>query len=224
MKILAIDTSSKNCSVAILEDNQIIEELNLADGKTHSENLMPLIDETLHKSDLELKEIDLFACSVGPGSFTGIRIGVATIKAIAEVLNKEIASVTSLESLAQNVESSENQTVVSLIDARNNQVYAGIFDEKYNKKEEYLADDISIVIEKIKKYNNIVCVGDGALLHKELLLKNLSGVKFISNNIQTAGNTGKIGYKKYLENDLYNADTILPIYLRKSQAERMKNK
>lgn len=224
MKILAIDTSSKICSVAILEDNEKIEELNINDGKTHSENLMPLIDEILKKSNIKLKDIELFACSVGPGSFTGIRIGVATIKAIAEVSKKKIASVTSLETLAQNINSNDKKTIVSLIDARNNQVYAGIFDENYNLKEDYIADDINFVIEKMKKYEDIICVGDGAVLHKELLKSQISNIEFIEDNNQTAVNVGKIGYKKYLENNLCNSDTIVPIYLRKSQAERMKNK
>lgn len=220
MKILAIDTSSKVCSVAILENDKVIDELNLNDGKTHSENLMCLIDEILNKNNLNVKQIEMLACSVGPGSFTGIRIGVATIKPIAEVLNIKIASVTSLETLARNIES--NKTIVSLIDARNNQVYAGIFDDKYNQKEDYIADDINIVLEKLKKYDNVVCVGDGAILHKDLIKEKISNVEFVSNNIQAAQNVGKMGYKKYLENNLMTADEIIPIYLRKSQAERLK--
>lgn len=220
MKILAIDTSSKICSVAILENEELIDELNLDDGKTHSENLMPLIDEVLNKNNLNIKQIEMIACCVGPGSFTGIRIGVATVKPIAEVLNIKLASVTSLETLARNVENEE--TIVSLIDARNNQVYAGIFDKKYNKKEEYLADDINTVIETLRKYNNIICVGNGAELHYDLLNQKLSDVRFVKNNVQSAQNVGKIGYKKILENNLMSADEIVPIYLRKSQAERLK--
>lgn len=220
MKILAIDTSSSVCSVALLEDDKLIDKNELNDGKTHSENLMPLLDELLKRNKMNIEEINLIAVCSGPGSFTGIRIGVASIKPIAEILNVKVASVTSLETLAKNVENSE--TIVSMIDARNNQVYCGIFDKDYNKKEDYLADDINIVIENLKKYNNIICVGNGAILHKEILKTNLSNVEFIENNLQTAENTGKIGYKKYLENDLCNADTIIPIYLRKSQAERMK--
>lgn len=220
MKILAIDTSSKICSVAILENDEVIDELNLDDGKTHSENLMPLVDEILNKNNIDIKQIEMLACCVGPGSFTGIRIGVASIKPIAEVLDIKIASVTSLETLARNVENEEK--IVSLIDARNNQVYAGIFDKEYNKKEEYIADDINAVIEKLKKYDNLVCVGDGAILHQDLLSRNLSDVKFANTNVQSAKNVGKIGYKKMLENALMTADEIVPIYLRKSQAERLK--
>ena len=129
MRILAIDTSSPICSVAILENDNLIDEINLDDGRTHSENLMPLIDSILKRNNLDIKDIEMISCCVGPGSFTGIRIGVATIKPMAEILNIKIASVISLEVLAKNVENTE--TIVSLIDARNNQVYCGIFDKKY---------------------------------------------------------------------------------------------
>lgn len=220
MKILAVDTSSAICSVAILEDDIVIDKNELDDGKTHSENLMPLLDELLKRNSLEIKDIELIACVVGPGSFTGIRIGVATIKPIAEVLNIKVASVMSLEGLARNVENKE--TIVSLIDARNNQVYCGIFDENYNKKEDYIADDINEVIKVLEKYEKITCVGNGAILHKELLTNSLKNVEFVENNKQSAENVGKIGYKKYLEDNLQTADTIIPVYLRKSQAERLK--
>lgn len=220
MKILAIDTSSSICSVAILENDILIDKNELDNGQTHSENLMPLLDELLKRNSLDIKEIDMIACCVGPGSFTGIRIGVATIKPIAEVLNVKVASVMSLESLARNIENKE--IIVSLIDARNNQVYCGIFDKNYNKKEEYLADDINEVIKVLGKYESMVFVGNGAVLHKELLKNNLKNVEFSANNNQSAENVGKIGYKKFLENNLHTADTIVPVYLRKSQAERLK--
>ena len=222
MKILAIDTSSSICSTALLENNNLIDENNLNDGKTHSENLMPLIDELLKRNNLKIQDINLICCCPGPGSFTGIRIGVATIKAFAEVLNIKIASVTSLESLARNVESNIPCTIVSLIDARNNQVYCGIFDEKYQKEEEFLADDINVIINIIKKYENIICVGNGAVLHKNLLENSISNIRFSNNNLQSASSLGKLGFEKYNRNDLVTADTFLPIYLRKSQAERLK--
>ena len=220
MKILAIDTSSSICSVAILEDDKLIDINEIDDGKTHSENLMPLLDEVLKRNLIDIKDINMIACTVGPGSFTGIRIGVATIKPIAEVLDIKVASVMSLEALARNVENEE--TIVSLIDARNNQVYCGIFDKEYNSKEDYIADDINEVIKILEKYDNITFVGNGAILHQELLNNSLKNIKFIDNNKQTAENVGKIGYKKYLENNLCSADTIMPVYLRKSQAERLK--
>lgn len=220
MKILAVDTSSAICSVALLDDDKLIDEINLDNGRTHSENLMPLVDEIIRKNNIAVNDIEFIACCVGPGSFTGIRIGVSSIKAIAEVLNVKLAQVTSLETLAANVENEE--TIVSLIDARNNQVYCGIFDKEYNLKEEALADDINEAINHIKQYNGVVITGNGIEVHKELLEKELINVKFAEENRQLAKNVGKIGYKKLKENAVENADTIIPIYLRKSQAERLK--
>lgn len=220
MKILSIDTSSSNCATALLEDNKLIDENSLNNGKTHSENLMPLIDELLKRNSIELKEIGLISVSVGPGSFTGIRIGIASIKPIAEVYHINVAGVTSLETLARIDESDRNK--ICLIDCKNNQVYFAVFDKDYNLIEDYKADEISSIIEIMKKYKNSVAIGDGALLHEELIKENIEGIEIIKNTLQTAENTGKIGYKKYLENKLENADTIMPFYLRKSQAERLK--
>ena len=220
MKILSIDTSSSNCATALLEDDKLIDENSLNNGLTHSENLMPLIDELLKKNNIELKDIDLISVSIGPGSFTGIRIGIASIKAMAEVYNIKIASVTSLETLARLDESDKNK--ICLIDAKNNQVYFGVFDKEYNLVEEYRADDIENLIDIMKKYDNSIAIGNGAILHKELLENNIKGIEVLENCLQTAENTGKIGYKKFLNSTLENADTITPFYLRKSQAERMK--
>lgn len=220
MKILAIDTSSKICSTAILEEDKVIDEITLDDGKTHSENLMPIVEEILTRNKMELSDIDLIAVSVGPGSFTGIRIGVASVKAMAEVNNLPIASVTSLETLARIDE--VNNIKVSLIDCKNNQVYCGIFNENFEKIEDYIADSIENVIEELKKYQEFICVGDGAVLHKDLILESFPKVKFIDKNEQSAVYVGKMGYKKYLKHDTVTADTVNPIYLRKSQAERMK--
>ena len=104
MKVLAIDTSSKICSVSILEDDIILISLYNDDEKTHSVKLMPMINEAFQKTNLTLDDISLLACCIGPGSFTGVRIGIATIKAFADVKKIPTIGVTSLESLAYNVE------------------------------------------------------------------------------------------------------------------------
>lgn len=154
------------------------------------------------------------------GSFTGIRIGISSIKAIAESLNIPVIDVSSLEALAYNVKCTECKTICSLIDARNNQVYCGIFDKNYNLLEDYLADDINNIIETIQKYKNIVFVGDGAITHKDLLnIKN-----FEYDNIIHSKNIARCAYEKFKNNDMKTADSIMPLYLRKSQAERMKQK
>ncbi len=222
MKILSIDTASKICSVALLEDEVIVDEMNLDDGKTHSENLMPMVEEILSKNHVALSEIKLISCCTGPGSFTGIRIGVASAKAMAEVNQIPLASVTSLETLARMDDSKKTKAV--LIDARNNQVYCGIFDETWSLIQESMADDIAKIMEQLKTYNHLICLGDGAMLHKKLIEQEIPTAEFSAENEQRAGLGGKIAYQKYLKKDLQNADTLVPLYLRKSQAERMKEK
>ena len=218
MKILSISTSSKIASVAISENENLILELNANDIKTHSETIIPLIQELLKQASLDLSQIDLISCDIGPGSFTGIRIGIASTKAIAESLNIPIVSVSSLEVLAYNVEGGTYDTICSIIDARNDQIYAGIFDKNFTLLEDYIADDINTVINALKKYNNIVYVGDGALIHKDLL--NIKDFPY--ENVIHAKNISKCAYNKFKNNKIENADTITPLYLRKSQAERMK--
>ena len=212
MKILALDTTSKLCSVAILEDNELIDEINLDSGLTHSENLMPIVKEILERNKIELKDLGLIGVDCGPGSFTGIRIGIASVKAIAEVWNLPVAEVTSLETIARNAET--EGVIASIIDARNNQVYFGVFDKDYNKIEEYLADDISIAIEKLRKYDDITIVGDGANLHWNTISDYIENISISMCPEQYARNVGYMAYKKYLENNLKNADTVAPIYLR----------
>ena len=224
MKILGIDTSSKRCTVCILEDNNIIIELHSDDEKTHSQTLMPLIDEMFKKTDLSLKDIDMLACCVGPGSFTGVRIGISTAKAFADVYNFKTFGVSSLEGLAYNIKeeisllhtssaaktgsSSENSKdckdytnqnisliICSLIDAKNENVYYGLFDENYNKIEELSTCSIDELIDKLKRLDKpIAFVGDGALAYKEKLeqhlcksLNNFSEIN-LENNLETSSN------------------------------------
>lgn len=154
------------------------------------------------------------------GSFTGIRIGISTVKAISESLNIPVVGVSSLEAIAYNAHATANEIICSLIDARNNQVYSGIFDSNYNLIEDYLADDINNVLEVLKKYNNIIFVGDGAIAHKDLLKIN----DFPYENVIHSKNIAKCAYTKFKNNQVQTADSIMPLYLRKSQAERMKQK
>ena len=226
MKILAVDTSSSVCAVAILENNEVIKENILDNGKTHSENFMPLVEKTLNDCNLGLDDIDLIACGIGPGSFTGIRIGIASIKAIAEIKELPIVAVTSLEALAYNVESVDNTNIISMIDARNNQVYCGCFNDKYELVNEYVADDIEVLMDLISNFDNIIFVGDGIEVHKEKIMNKLDkkNISFSIFNKQSAVSVGKCAYNKFLnKKDIESADTLVPLYLRKSQAERMKN-
>ena len=112
MKTLSIDTSSNICSIAILDDNKIIYEDFISDKLTHSENLMPMVQKAFDSLPINLSDIDLYACSKGPGSFTGIRIGVATICAFRDFYNKPAIGISSLEGLAYNISSANDALVL----------------------------------------------------------------------------------------------------------------
>nr|DAL05847.1 MAG TPA: tRNA threonylcarbamoyl adenosine modification protein YeaZ [Caudoviricetes sp.] len=217
MLILGISTSSNIASVALSKDAECIKELNINNNKTHSETLLPLINELLSETNIKLQDINLIACDNGPGSFTGIRIGISTVKAIAESLNIPVIAVSSLEGLAYNIHDSE--CICSLIDARNNQVYCGLFDSNHTLIGNYMADDINTILPVINQSKDILFVGDGAVAHKGLLNIN----NFRSDNLLHAKNINLCAFNKFSKGEILSADSILPMYLRKSQAERMRN-
>ena len=230
MRILAVDTSSKNCSVAIVEvyenkNYNIIAFENSDDEKTHSQKLMPIVDKVFKEHNLTLKDMDLLACCVGPGSFTGIRIGIATMKAFADVTNIKTVSVTSLESLSYNIE--EDGIIIPIIDCKNNNVYSAIFSREnntYKQIGENIADNIDNAISLYKanaENKNITFVGDGSILYKDLLTSRLSNKLIFSNkNTQSSISLAKCAYDKYLEGLYGDSNNLSPLYLRKSQAER----
>lgn len=230
MRILAVDTSSKNCSVAIVEvyenkNYNIIAFENSDDEKTHSQKLMPIVDKVFKEHNLTLKDMDLLACCVGPGSFTGIRIGIATMKAFADVTNIKTVSVTSLESLSYNIE--EDGIIIPIIDCKNNNVYSAIFSREnntYKQIGENIADNIDNAISLYKanaENKNITFVGDGSILYKDLLTSKLSNKLIFSNkNTQSSISLAKCAYDKYLEGLYGDSNNLSPLYLRKSQAER----
>ena len=126
MKVLCIDTSSALCGIAILEDNNLIKKIELNNGLTHSETLMPLIQKCLEECNLTLNDINLLVCDIGPGSFTGIRIGIATIKAFSDSLGIPCIGVSSLEVLAYNIK--ENGIICSTINCKNDNCYFALYE------------------------------------------------------------------------------------------------
>lgn len=219
MKILSIDTASDLCTVAVLEDENCIKEIIVNDARNHSEKIIPVIEQALQETNLSLKDINLFVCDKGPGSFTGIRIGVGTVLAFQDSLNIPCVGISSLEALAYNVK--QNGLVCSLIDAKNNNVYLGLFKFENNEYTqlgnlEFKTMDEAITILKI--YNSpITFVGDGAVTHKDLLKTNFENCLFAEKNELSSYSLGIAGFETYKKGI---QTSLMPLYLRKSQAER----
>ena len=210
MKILSIDTASNLCTVAVLENKKCIKEIIVNDARNHSEKIMPVIEQALSESKLTLQDINLIVCDKGPGSFTGIRIGVGTVLAFQDSLNIPCIGISSLEVLAYNV--STDGLICSTIDCKNDNCYFALYELKngnYKVLEPPTSESISNVLDLLNsKYENknITFVGDG-------IKKNS-----ISNYLDSF-NLGIAGFNKFISNNK-NGEEILPMYLKKPQAER----
>ncbi len=210
MKILCIDTSSNLCSVAILEDTTLIKKLELNNGLTHSETLMPLIQQLFKESKLSLKDIDLLVSDIGPGSFTGIRIGVSTCKAFSDSLNIPCIGINSLDILAHNIKT--DGIICSTIDCKNDNCYFALYkliNGNYTILEEPSAKTIQEVLDLLNsKYSNenIVFVGDGIASKSTDCYLDVE-------------NLGIAGFKKFISNNNVGEE-ILPLYLKKPQAQK----
>ena len=224
MKILGIDTSTMAANVAVLEDDKLICEYTINTKKTHSQKLMPMIENMLKLSDLDIKEIDAIAICVGPGSFTGLRIGMATAKAMAHVNNIPLIGVNSLEILGANMDLC-NRNICSILDAQRNQVYMNRYilkDYKITELEEISIKAIDELLEEISSSNeDWVLVGEAVYKYKEKI-EEISNITIPSpaNNITKASTLCFVARDKMLANDqVYNCYNINPMYIRKSQAE-----
>ncbi len=230
MKILGVESSATAASIAIFSDGKIIAQSFSNTGLTHSQTLLPMVEDTLKTANLNLSDIDYIAVSNGPGSFTGVRIGVAAVKGMAQPLNKKCVEVSTLEVISKPLENT-GCYAVSVMDARCNQVYTAQFDcnggfKRVTPDEAITIDELS---ERLKNVNNnIVLIGDGT----EVAYKKLKGIlpncsKAIpSVRYQTAANVCLIAAEK-LQNGFLGTEpqNVLPDYLRLSQAEReLKNK
>lgn len=226
MKVLAIDTSSKLCSVAILEDTSLIKKLELDNGLTHSETLMPLIQQILKECNLTLNNIDLLVSDIGPGSFTGIRIGVASCKAFSDSLNIPCVGISSLEVLAYNIKN--DGIICSTIDCKNDNCYFALYELNsgvYNILQEPCAMSINEVLSLLNTQycdKAIYFVGDG--ISNERLCAfyanndNLNNLKKETSSYLNVENLGIAGYKKYV-NQNKAGENIFPLYLKKPQAQ-----
>jgi len=226
VKVLALETSSLVASVAITDDDKLLAEYTLNNKKTHSQILMPIVEHVAQSLDLTLSDIDIFAVSTGPGSFTGIRIGIATVKSLAQALDKPIVGMSGLDGLAFNLVNSTG-IICPMMDARNAQVYTCLYrsnGEEINRIREYTAIRVTDLIPSLQDLDeSVVFCGDGVLLHKNLLAEKLGERAKFSQSIfmlQRASSIAFLALKKAKVNDVLTYNELQPYYLRKSQAEQ----
>lgn len=224
MKVLSIDSSSKVATAAILEDNILLGEYVLNNKKEHSVILLPMIENLLKDCNLSIDDIDGYVVSKGPGSFTGLRIGMATIKGMSFGSNKPYISLSSLEGLAYNLINFDG-IICSVMDALRENVYTAVYKSKNTVLEPLLnptSMELSDLLDYLKKYDDkVIFVGDGVIKHKEYILNNFANPIFPpdSFNIIKASTIAEIGINK-LKQGLSDNPNSGPVYLKKPQAER----
>lgn len=225
MKILSIDSSTQAASCAILEDDKVLGEITFNYKKQHSVILMPIIDSLLKNTGLNISSIDGFVCCKGPGSFTGLRIGMATLKGLCQGTNKPLVCVSSLDALANNLAYTEG-IICPILDALRDNVYTALFtfkDEKLERISDYMAIHIDELIAMLKEENcNVTFVGDATYKFSSKLKESLDKTRFAPShlNITNASSLGQLGLESFKDEKYDDILTCNPIYLRKSQAER----
>jgi len=238
MRVLAIDSSGLTATVAVVEDTQTVAEYTINYKKTHSQTLLPMIDEVVKMTELDLGTIDAIAVAGGPGSFTGLRIGSATAKGLGLALNKPLIHVPTVDGLAYNVYGCED-IICPIMDARRNQVYTGIytFSKKAGTKEGsnlvepvfqvikmQMAVSIEELAERLNRYRRpVVFLGDGVPVYENILAEKLTVPYSFAPaymNRQRAAVVGTLGIQYYKAGKFETAEEHRPDYLRVSQAER----
>lgn len=238
MRVLAIDSSGLTATVAVVEETQTVAEYTINYKKTHSQTLLPMIDEVVKMTELDLGTIDAIAVAGGPGSFTGLRIGSATAKGLGLALNKPLIHVPTVDGLAYNVFGCED-IICPIMDARRNQVYTGIytFSKKAGEKEGrnlvepvfqvikmQMAVSIEELAERLNRYRRpVVFLGDGVPVYENVLAEKLTVPYSFAPaymNRQRAAVVGTLGIQYYKAGKFETAEEHRPDYLRVSQAER----
>ena len=217
MRILAIESSAVTASVAILEDDTLVAEYTINHKMTHSQTLLPMIDEIFSMVQLKPDDVDVIAVSKGPGSFTGLRIGAATGKGIALALDKKMVAVPTLAAMAYNLYG-DSRYICPVMDARRKHLYSGIRDVNLASYEE-LAEEL------VGLDGQVVLVGDGVDVAGDVLKEQLGDKCILAPahiKTQRAGSVALLA-KQMADNGQYtDADGLKPDYLRPSQAEREK--
>lgn len=225
MTVLAIDTSSSVAAVAVSRDGVLLGEYTLNNGLTHSQRLLPMVNELLKSLGMSINDIDVFACSSGPGSFTGLRIGISSVKGFAFPENKPCVAVSGLEAIAFN-HLHTDYIICPLMDARAGQVYNAIYKRfrgKLKAVSQPRAVEIEKVIAELKALDEkVLFLGDGVRPNLEIIktLGTKAVIGEFNNNMQRAATIALIAEEKAKKGETVAPAELEAEYLRKSQAER----
>jgi tRNA threonylcarbamoyladenosine biosynthesis protein TsaB len=222
MKILAVDTSTRSCSAAVMDGVLLLAESTVANGRTHSRYLMNIIDTVISMAELEVEQLDGFAVSIGPGSFTGLRIGISAVKGLAYALHKPVVGVSSLEALAWQC----NQTplpVCALIDARKKEVYSCLYRFMNRKMVKEGIERVAPPVDTVRTIHEpCLFVGNGALLYRELISAELGQLAFFADDnshLIRAATIAALGLSEIEQKSAADVELLVPQYIRKSDAE-----
>ena len=221
MNVIAIETTGPFASVAIINDNNDLEEIMGDEKMNHLKNVVPMIQTLLDRNDLRLEDVDMIAVSRGPGSFTGIRIGVSTARALSQATGIPVMAVPTLAAFGCG-EGEEGELVCPLLDARRSQVYAGAYRdyEEVVTGGPYMLDEF---LEKLEPYNNILFVGDGLGPYEERVQAwaEAHGKTYRCEEVyQSAGTVAEYAVDTCAEESLLPYDKVEPDYMRRPEAER----
>ena len=223
MVTLGLDTSTKVATIAVVDRSGVIGEYSLSKDMSHSEKLMPMIREVLDNIDMKIEDIDLFSVGIGPGSFTGLRIGLSTMKSFSHLLKKPIVGVSTLKALAYNMYGSSS-IIMPMLDARRDRVYTGLYkfeDGVIVEVEEPFILPIKDIEEKLGHYERVII--NGSLAYKDEIESLLpSKVSFGSRgqNINRATSICEVGMSSFDKGETDDPFTLIPEYIRETKAER----
>lgn len=221
MLILGMDTTGNTLSVGLAKDGKPVGEIFINDTKKHSETLLPAVNSLLEISSYDISDIDIFAVSIGPGSFTGIRIGAGCAAGFAQACGKKIAQVDTLKALCENI--GKEGVVCAVMDARRNEVYASAYKDG-NMIVEPCALPIDELLLMLKEEEEVTFVGDGADAYKDIIMSSCVKAKIapVNKRYQRGLSVCNVALEMAEKGELSEYEDIQPVYLRVSQAERMR--
>ncbi|MFC1815501.1 tRNA (adenosine(37)-N6)-threonylcarbamoyltransferase complex dimerization subunit type 1 TsaB [Thermodesulfobacteriota bacterium] len=222
MRILAADTATKSCSVAIVDKESLLAEVTIVSGRTHSKHLIDIVNKVIGLSGLTLSDLDGFAVTRGPGSFTGLRIGISSIKGLAVAVGKPVVGVSILDALAMQT-AIHSYLICPLLDARKGEVYFSRYhyqDGTLKKELKEQVSDPDLAVADIDEA--CIFIGDGALLHKKTIAAKIGAYAYFVPPYQNTIRASSVAYlsmDRFEKKDTDDVGRLVPNYIRKSDAE-----